>query len=83
MLGYLLYEAVEITFNVTKLVYNGATYTYYWWYGMENFTDDQKKINLLLKDDIDKDKLKENLDNRIKILEKKLSIGNRNINEVD
>jgi hypothetical protein len=83
MLGYLLYEAVEITFNVTKLVYNGATYTYYWWYGIENLTDEQKKINLLLKDDIDKDKLIEDLDNRIKILENKLSIENNNIKEID
>ena len=37
----------------------------------------------LLKDDIDKDKLIEDLDNRIKILENKLSIENNNIKEID
>ena len=44
MLGYLLYEAVEVTYTVTKLLYNGISGTYYWYYGMENLTEDEKKL---------------------------------------
>jgi|TARA_R110002012_G_scaffold33311_1_gene97718 hypothetical protein len=32
VLGYLLYEAVDLGVNVVKLTYNGVRGTYYWWY---------------------------------------------------
>ena len=35
VLGYLLYEAVDLGVNVVKLTYNGARGVYYWWYGMD------------------------------------------------
>ena len=35
MLGMLLYEAVDLVYNVTKLTYNGARATYYWYYNID------------------------------------------------
>ena len=35
MLGMLLYEAVDLVYNVTKLTYNGMRATYYWYYNMD------------------------------------------------
>ena len=35
VLGYLLYEAVDLGVNVVKLTYNGARGVYYWWYAMD------------------------------------------------
>lgn len=35
MLGMLLYEAVDLVYNVTKLTYNGVRATYYWYYNMD------------------------------------------------
>ena len=32
VLGYLLYEAVDLGVNVVKITYNGARGVYYWWY---------------------------------------------------
>lgn len=35
MLGMILYEAVDLVYNVSKLTYNGARGLYYWYYDME------------------------------------------------
>ncbi|MHA2341023.1 MAG: hypothetical protein ACXADW_04065 [Candidatus Hodarchaeales archaeon] len=35
VLGFLLYEAVDLGVNVAKLTYNGARGVYYWWYAMD------------------------------------------------
>ena len=35
VLGYLLYEAVDLGINVLKLTYNGVRGTYYWWYDID------------------------------------------------
>jgi hypothetical protein len=32
VLGYLLYEAVDLGVNIVKITYNGARGAYYWWY---------------------------------------------------
>ena len=32
VLGYLLYEAVDLGIHAIKLTYNGVRGTYYWWY---------------------------------------------------
>lgn len=34
MLGYLLYEVVDIGVNSAKLTYKGVTFVYHWWYGI-------------------------------------------------
>ena len=79
MIGYLLYEAVEVTYTVTKLLYNGVSGTYYWWYNIENNTEEQKKINMLLIDELEKDKIIKNLDEKIKILENELNITDKEL----
>ena len=35
VLGYLLYEAVDLGINVVKITYNGARGVYYWWYDID------------------------------------------------
>jgi hypothetical protein len=79
MIGYLLYEAVEVTYTVTKLLYNGVSGTYYWWYNIENNTEEQKKINMLLIDELEKDKIIKNLDERLKLLENELNITDKEL----
>jgi len=32
VLGYLLYETVDLGVNVVKITYNGVRGFYYWWY---------------------------------------------------
>ena len=72
MLGYLLYEAVEVTYTVPKLLYNGISGTYYWYYGMENLTEDEKKIKELENLELKKDEIIKNLEKRIIVLENKI-----------
>ena len=72
MLGYLLYEAVEVTYTVTKLLYSGISGTYYWYYGMENLTEDEKKIKELENLELKKDEIIKNLEKRIIVLENKI-----------
>ena len=35
MLGMILYEIVDVAYNVSKITYNGARAVYYWYYNME------------------------------------------------
>lgn len=56
VLGMILYESVDLAYNVVKLGYNGIRGTYYWWYGM-NYPEvqvqkDSTKALLMLEDRI-------------------------------
>jgi len=44
VLGYLLYEAVDLGVNVVKLSYNGARGIYYWWYAMDYPEVEREKL---------------------------------------
>tara|TARA_Y100000591_G_scaffold309264_1_gene310426 strand:+ start:278 stop:478 length:201 start_codon:yes stop_codon:yes gene_type:complete len=35
VLGFILYETVDLAVNTLKLTYNGGRAIYYWWYAME------------------------------------------------
>ncbi len=35
MLGMILYETVDLVYNVSKITYNGVRGIYYWYYGLE------------------------------------------------
>ena len=48
VLGYLLYEAVDLSVNVVKLGYNGIRGVYYWWYN-EDYPEVERE-KLLIKD---------------------------------
>ena len=56
VLGMILYESVDLAYNVVKLGYNGVRGTYYWWYGMDypevQVQKDSTKALLLLEDRI-------------------------------
>ena len=48
VLGYLLYEAVDVGVNAIKISYNGLRSVYYWYYG-EDYPEVQRE-KLLIKD---------------------------------
>ena len=56
VLGMILYESVDLAYNVAKLGYNGIRGTYYWWYGMDypevQVQKDSTKALLMLEDRI-------------------------------
>ena len=70
VLGFLLYESIDVIYNVGKITYNGITYTYNWYYGLtpEDLNNkiiyDEQKLSLAEK------KIKE-LEKRILLLEDK------------
>ena len=35
VLGFILYETVDLVYNVGALTYNGTKYIYQWYYGIE------------------------------------------------
>ena len=55
--GFILYETIDILYNITKLSYNGVYGIYSWYYDINEETDDR----ILM------------LENRIKELEEKLN----------
>ena len=48
VLGFILYETVDLVYNVGALTYNGTKYIYQWYYGIEDETViKEKEIELL------------------------------------
>jgi hypothetical protein len=43
VLGFLLYESIDLAYNMGKITFNGITYTYNWYYGITP-TDLNNKI---------------------------------------
>jgi hypothetical protein len=41
VLGFILYETVDLVYNVGAMTYNGTSYVYRWYYGIED--EDIKK----------------------------------------
>ena len=64
VLGMVLYETVDVGYNILRLTYNGAAYTYNWYYGTIPETLESKLEH-------DEDELKKTKD-RIVILERRL-----------
>ena len=65
VLGFILYEAFDIVYNLGSLVFGGGKYFYHWYYGIDEAIKrgNQKEIEILLK--------------RIEILEKNLLIKDK------
>ena len=59
VLGFILYETVDLIYNMGAMTYNGTNYVYRWYYGIE----DEKTL---------KEKEIEMLRLRLEILEKRL-----------
>ena len=59
VLGFILYETVDLVYNMGLMTYNGSAYMYKWYYGIEN-------------EETKKEKELEELRLRLAILEKKL-----------
>ena len=48
VLGFILYETVDIVYNLGALVFGGGKYVYRWYYDIHPM-DQQKEIEMLLK----------------------------------
>ena len=46
VLGFLLYETVDLGVNVVKLTYNGARGIYYWYYAMDYTEVEREKRDI-------------------------------------
>ena len=78
VLGFILYETIDIAYNIGKLGYNSVTGLYNWYYDVK--TEDQQEIERLdrLENKIDKiSKLFENNDLKKKINELNLKIKDK------
>jgi hypothetical protein len=75
VLGFLLYETVDVGYNLIKLTYNGTTYVYNWYYGIqpETLENEVQHNEDLLKQT--QDQIKQ-LENRIQELEKEKKESN-------
>ena len=65
VLGFILYEAFDIVYNLGSLVFGGGKYFYRWYYGIDEVVKrgNVKEIEMLLK--------------RIEILEKNMLLADR------
>ena len=76
VLGFILYESVDLTIQMIRLVYNGTKTMYYWWYKK----DQNENIELVeLKELQEREQL---LIKHVEILKKRIEIleNNSNIN---
>ena len=44
VLGFILYETVDLGVNVVKITYNGARGIYYWWYDTDYPEVEREKL---------------------------------------
>ena len=78
VLGFILYESIDIVYNVGKISYNGVKGIYNWYYDVK--TDDQQELERLdrLENKIDKlSKLFEDEDLKKKIQELNLKVKDK------
>ena len=78
VLGFLLYESMDIVYNVSKISYNSVKGVYNWYYDVQ--TDDQQELERLdrLENKIDKlSKLFEDEDLKKKIQELNLKVKDK------
>ena len=54
VLGYILYETVDLGISAIKLTYNGMRATYYWWYDMDYPEIAQSKVQIKELEDLNK-----------------------------
>ena len=48
VLGFILYETIDIIYNVGAITYNGSAYLYRWYYGMgDEYANREKEIEML------------------------------------
>ena len=49
VLGFLLYEAIDLVYHSGKITYNGASSVYNWYYGIDNSSLNKKITQMHLK----------------------------------
>ena len=72
MLGFILYETVDLGVNMLKLTYKGARGAYYWWYDLEypEVVESQRKEETM-------EALIKKIDNLEKIIKEKQLLENK------
>ena len=65
VMGFILYEAFDIVYNLSSLLFGGGKHIYYWYYGIDEAIKqgNEKEIEMLMK--------------RIEILEKNLLLKDK------
>lgn len=49
VLGFILYETIDLIYNVGAITYNGSAYLYRWYYGMgDEYANREKEIEMLI-----------------------------------
>tara|TARA_A100001015_G_C15013278_1_gene724257 strand:- start:1273 stop:1512 length:240 start_codon:yes stop_codon:yes gene_type:complete len=74
MLGVLLYETLDLGYNVIRLLYNVSTGTYKWYYNIDSKNYDEKKLEELIIKEKEDNKEILNLNERIKKLENYINV---------
>jgi len=72
VLGYLLYEVVDLSITLVKLTYNSTRYMYYWWKGI-NYPGVERRIRSIENTDA--------LNRRLEVVEKLLAQQPNQLNE--
>ena len=75
VLGFLLYEAVDVAYHVGKITFNGASFIYNWYYDINIHNLDNKVRN-------DEEHIKK-LEERVKQLEDMLLIGDLTLKDTN
>lgn len=75
MIGILLYETLDLGYNVIRLLYNVSTGTYNWYYNIDskNYYEKKRLEELIIKEKEDNEEIL-NLNKRIKKLEDYINI---------
>ena len=77
VLGFLIYESIDIAYNVSKIGYNSITGVYNWYYQVKNEEEEEKDRLSRLENKLDKiTKLFEEEDLKNKIQQLNLKIKN-------
>lgn len=75
MIGFIIYETLEMSYTILKIAYN-TSYGVYNWYYSENDQENWQKIDIIDKKEISNENIIKKLEFRIQELEDK--VNNKN-----
>jgi hypothetical protein len=72
MIGFIIYETLEMSYTILKIAYN-TSYGVYNWYYSENDQENWQKIDIIDRKDISDENIIKKLEFRIQELEEKVN----------
>jgi hypothetical protein len=72
MLGFILYETLEMSYTILKIAYNTSYGVYNWYYSVDD-QENWQKIDLIEKKEVDNENIIKKLEYRIQELENKIN----------